>query len=211
VRGRVSVEVAKRVLSGLGYRVVEESIPIVVKGEEVGEADLIVEDEEGRRYAVEVKAGKLSVSGVRQAKVNAKILGLEPMVVARGYADEAARALAEELGVRVVCLADLIAISETDLYLVVKAAVEEVLCEFLLSLRALKEEEVMRTLEAIAESDSFSDAASKLGISVGELGRILGSLRRDNVLPPISGYKSLRAFAAALVTLKRLLEVRKIP
>ncbi|ACB38961.1 restriction endonuclease [Pyrobaculum neutrophilum] len=85
-------------------------------GVEVGEVDILAVDQNGNTYAVEVKAGKVDVSGVRQAYVNAKLIGAKPLVIARGYADENARQLAKELEVEVVLLPDYIFLSIDDLY-----------------------------------------------------------------------------------------------
>lgn len=66
--------------------VLQESVPVMVGDSQVGEADLLVEDATGL-HAVEVKAGKASVSDVRQAKINAEPLGAAPLVIARGFSD----------------------------------------------------------------------------------------------------------------------------
>ena len=44
-------------------------------GVEVGEIDILAVDGNGNTYAVEVKAGKIDISGVRQAYTNAKLIG----------------------------------------------------------------------------------------------------------------------------------------
>jgi len=85
-------------------------------GVEVGEVDILAVDGSGNVYAVEVKAGKIDISGVRQAYTNAKLIGARPLVIARGYAEEGARELAKELGVEVVLLPDYIFLSIDDLY-----------------------------------------------------------------------------------------------
>ncbi|MEZ0319918.1 MAG: restriction endonuclease [Pyrobaculum sp.] len=83
---------------------------------EVGEVDILAVDNKGETYAIEVKAGRVDIAGIRQAYVNAKLIGAKPMVIARGYADEGARELAKELGVEVVLLPDYIFLSIDDLY-----------------------------------------------------------------------------------------------
>ena len=72
-------------------------------GVEVGEVDILAVDGDGNTYAVEVKAGKIDITGIRQAYINAKLIGAKPLVIARGYAEEGARELARELGVEVCC------------------------------------------------------------------------------------------------------------
>jgi predicted RecB family endonuclease len=101
-------------------------------GVEVGEVDILAVDERGEAYAVEVKAGRVDIAGVRQAYVNAKLLGAKPLVIARGYADEGARQLARELGVDVILLPDYVFLSIDDLY----AALTNSLARFLAALAA---------------------------------------------------------------------------
>jgi len=206
VRARTSVEVAKRFLEQHGYRVLREHVPVVLRGVEVGEVDLVVEDSEGRRYAVEVKAGRLSVSGVRQAKVNSELLGLAPLIVARGYSDEAAHILAEELGIKVLCLPDLVAVDEVELYSIVRAALEDTVLELACSLSALEDPGAVEVLRAMASSEGLEQAAKLLGVEVRELEAKLADMRRRGLLPPLVGYRRLRAYASALLTLKRLIQ-----
>ncbi len=85
-------------------------------GVEVGEVDILAVDGDGNTYAVEVKAGKIDITGIRQAYINAKLIGAKPLVIARGYAEEGARELARELGVEVVLLPDYVFLSVDDLY-----------------------------------------------------------------------------------------------
>lgn len=148
---------------------------------EVGEVDLVVRDRStGELYAVEVKAGRLDVSGVRQAYVNAQLLSMKPMVVCRGFADDAAMKLAQELGVRVIQLSDLFVTEATELYTLVRSAVADVLAEYLklllLPLPPLTEKD-LEVLRALAESETMVDAAKRLGFSLEKLGKVIGELR----------------------------------
>lgn len=103
-------------LPALGLSPKTTRLKIFREGVEVGEVDIVAIDEKGDTYAIEVKAGKVDISGVRQAYVNAMLMGAKPLVIARGYADEGARQLAKELGVEVVLLPDYIFLSLDDLY-----------------------------------------------------------------------------------------------
>jgi predicted RecB family endonuclease len=85
-------------------------------GVEIGEVDILATDENGVTYAIEVKAGKVDITSIRQAYVNAKLIGARPLIIARGYADEGARELAKELGVEVILLPDYLFLSVDDLY-----------------------------------------------------------------------------------------------
>jgi len=104
------------ILPALGLQPRALRYKIYRNGVEVGEVDILAVDERGNVYAIEVKAGKVDISGIRQAFVNAKLLGAKPLVIARGYADEGAYELAKELGVEVVLLPDYIFLSLDDLY-----------------------------------------------------------------------------------------------
>mgnify|MGYP001770639131 CR=1 FL=1 len=73
-------------LPALGLTPLAHRYKILKDGVEVGEVDVLAQDSAKRLYAVEIKAGKVDVSGVRQAYINAKLLNATPMVICRGYA-----------------------------------------------------------------------------------------------------------------------------
>jgi predicted RecB family endonuclease len=208
VRGRASVEIAKRVLEGRGCTVVGEGERVELNGLEVGEVDLLAKGPGGELLAVEVKAGAIGVSELKQLFVNALLLGAKPVAVARSASEEA-RALAEKLGIELVELSDLLTVDEEELYAVVKAAVEDALFELLAALPALSDERVARILEAVARSESIEQAAKTLGVGVGELERSLGELRRSGLLPPLAGYARLKACAKALIALRSAMTARQ--
>ena len=190
---RASEAIAESLLEDMGFRVVGRHVRIDVGGVEVGEVDLVAE-RGGVRYAVEVKAGPVDVSGLRQAYVNALLLGAKPLVVARGYADESAEALARRLGVEVLVLPDALPLTPEDVYETVKYAVEEALEEVLDALTRChglggRELEVVR---ALASSETFTDAAQRLGVSVDELGSIVAGLRRKGLLRARGPFSKLR-------------------
>ncbi|MEM4662384.1 MAG: restriction endonuclease, partial [Desulfurococcaceae archaeon] len=126
-----SEKIALGVLEELGYRVLEVGKKIELGGVEVGEIDVIVADSAGELYAVEVKAGKIDVSGIRQAYVNALLVGTRPMVVCKGFADDAAKELAERLGVRVIQLSDVFLVESEEIYTIVREVIEETLTDYL--------------------------------------------------------------------------------
>jgi len=145
LRGSASERIAEEILKALGFEVLERRAPIKIGDKTVAEVDLIVKPPE-RPYAVEVKAGKVDVSSVRQAYANAKALSLEPMVVGSGWANEEARLLAERLGVKYLMFQDLFVSDKEELHLAVRSAVMEVLAKFVLSLEP--SEEACELLEA---------------------------------------------------------------
>lgn len=106
-------------LVDLGYSILGSRVKIESGGVEVGEVDLLVSDAAGTKYAVEVKAGRIDVSGVRQAYVNSVVLGVKPMIVARGFSNDSASQLANELGVRVINLAESVVLGIDELRLAI--------------------------------------------------------------------------------------------
>jgi len=204
VRGRASVEIAKRVLEKRGYTVIDENARIRLNGLEVGEIDLLARGPSGELLAVEVKAGGIGVSELKQLYVNALILNAKPVAVARSASDEA-RALASRLGIELVELSDLLTVDEEELYNVVKSAVEDALFELLTALPAVSDDRIARLLEAVAQGETLEQAARIMGLETGELEKSLGELRRSGLLPPLAGYGRLRAYAKALLALRAAL------
>ncbi|MDT7969592.1 MAG: YraN family protein [Vulcanisaeta sp.] len=98
-------------LSRLGYKVLGRRVKVVVNDVEVGEVDIVAEDGSGVKYAVEVKSGKVDVSAVRQAYVNAKVLNAKPLIVSRGFSNDSSKALADELGVSVINLEEAVVLT----------------------------------------------------------------------------------------------------
>lgn len=205
-RGRSSERIAERLLESLGYTVIERHKRIIMGGVEVGEVDIIARGPEGTGYAVEVKAGRLDVSGVRQAYTNALLLNLKPMVVCKGYADDAARKLAEELGVKVIETGDYYLVSAEELEVIVSEAVSRVIDSYMTALiaptiRLTPEEYAL--LEAVATSYTPSDAARSLGIRVQDLmSRISEMIAKGRLPPKARNYRFLRRWA--LVTLSSM-------
>ncbi len=206
-RWRASERIAEEVLRSLGFEILDKHRKVVVDGVEVGEVDMLARGPGGELYAVEVKAGRVDVTGLRQAYVNAMLLGAKPMVVARGFADEAAEKLAERLGVRVVNLSDVFLVDADELEEVVYEAVSRALSELLSALSRVEELEprYTRLLEAVAGSEGLDEAAEKLGVSVEEAARLLAEARRRGVIPRSArGYAALRAYARLALSLLRL-------
>lgn len=80
----------------MGYRVVETRKKVMLNGVEVGEIDAVVVDEANTLWGVEIKAGRIDVTGIRQAYVNALVAGVKPMVVCKGFADDLLKSLGIE-------------------------------------------------------------------------------------------------------------------
>lgn len=150
-------------LGSLGYSVLGSRVRIESGGVEVGEVDLLVEDPAGVKYAVEVKAGKVDVSGIRQAYTNAVVLGAKPMVVARGFANDSASQLANELGVRVINLAESVVLGIDELRLAIKDALYQFALELIEPVGVAMQREVpIELVDALIECENMACICDKL-------------------------------------------------
>ncbi|MGC8970013.1 MAG: YraN family protein [Conexivisphaera sp.] len=205
-RWRSSERIAARVLEESGFRILEEHRRIVVGGVEVGEVDILAE-REGVVHAVEVKAGRLDVGGVRQAYVNALMLGAKPLVVCKGFSDSAAEVLARELGVQVLRMSDLFLVDQEELEALIREVVEDVAEDLVsfLAAEAAPAAEDLRALEAIARTSDIVEAAGELGVDVGELAKAIESMRSRGILPRWARkYSSVRRAASMALARRRL-------
>ena len=200
----VSLEnIAEEVLARRGFRIISKRYRIKVEGVDIAEVDILAE-KDGERYAVEVKAGRVSVTDLRQVYANAVLLKAKPLIVCRDFSDEAARKTAELLGVEVLFLPEfLVFVTPEELVYSVKSAVKEVLLELLTPPQVELSSEDVRVLKAIAEADSFRDAAVKLGMEISELGRRVAELRKKRVLVG-EDYSSLRLRAILLLSIRKV-------
>jgi len=172
-KGLGAEDVAVSILEKLGYTVLEKRKPVIVGGVKVAEIDLVARDQEGNVLAVEVKSGKASVTDVRQAFSNSKLLKVKPLLVCRGFSDASAASLASELGVRYVLLPEYYLFTFEDFKEVSKEIINDLLTTYLsLDVEEISSEEE-RIVEAIASSNSFTEASAKLNISEEELGKMV--------------------------------------
>ncbi|MCE4598676.1 MAG: YraN family protein [Desulfurococcales archaeon] len=199
---RSSEAIAASILEDLGFNIVELHKRISIEGFDVGEVDIIAE-RDGVYYAVEVKAGMADVSGVRQAYVNALLLSMKPMIVSRGI-DEKALKLAEELGVEVITLPDLIIASVDELRDIVRDAMASIIYELLSVLNScnLINEDDYIIINAIASTPTLHDAANTLGIGVNDVVKRISELRNKGVITGGKDYSSLRLQAMLLILCK---------
>ena len=181
-----SDRIALGVLEELGYRIVETGKKIVLNNVEVGEIDILAMDNNGEIYAVEVKAGRLDVSGVRQAYINALLLNGKPMVICKGFADDSAHELADKLGVKVIELTDIFLVESEEIYTIMKEVVEETLTDYFEIFYGFNFEprqEYMEILNAIYTSQSMEEAASKLNMNISNLAKKIEEMKKNDILP----------------------------
>lgn len=192
-------------LEGLGYMIEKTRHKVMLDGNEVAEVDIIATDPLGEKYGVEVKSGEISVSDVRQAYVSAKLAKVKPMIIGKGFSNEASARLAQELNVKVILLPDYIVLTPEELYEIVRKSVTDVIAQLFEPPPKLedKEKELLREL---ALSSSFSELSKKLNVSEKALGMIFRSLREKGVLPKISrGYNFVKLRALIVLLLHKLL------
>jgi predicted RecB family endonuclease len=183
---------AQIILELEGYTVEKTRHVLSVEGRPVAEIDVVAK-KDGETYYVEVKSGKVSVTDVRQAYTNARLAGVKPLIVARGFSDDAARITAKELGVEVLLIPDYLhLISPEEILQIVEAAVHLTLEKLLPNpVNELSQEE-LQVVRAIALSNTFEEAANKLGIGTHELGRKVSELREKGAITSTSPYRLLR-------------------
>jgi len=181
-RGLSAEELASIILRKLGFEVIEHRKPIIVDGIKIGEVDAVARGPDGERYAVEVKAGKVSVTEVRQAYTNAKVLGLKPLLVCKGFTDESAETLSRTLSVRVIHLPDYFLFGVEELKSILSDIVEGVLMRIfeVLNVEELSKSE-REVIEAISLSSNFKEAALKIGESPEGLARKIAKLRERGI------------------------------
>ncbi len=212
VKGISSERIAKRLLESKGFRVVSTKHFILDKGEKVAEVDIIAEAPTGEQYAVEVKAGKGDVNSLRQVYANSKLCSCKPMLICKGYADEAARKVAKKLKVNVVELSEYYLLLEPEeLESIVKKCVEEVFEThgFLpFSVEITKKDQ--RILKAIAIAKDFDKVAIKLKINRKNLGKIIENLKTRGILPSRSlSFQDLKLCCSSIIARNEILDKLK--
>ncbi len=201
-RWRSSEDIALEYLEELGYKVLERNHKVKIDGVEVGEVDAIVEDSNGEKYAVEVKAGNIDVHGIRQIYVNAEILGYKPLVVAKGYADESAEKLAEELGVKVYTLSDRFIVDAEELETIVYASIRKTLQEILdtITYAPIPTPEERDFLEKIVESKTIKELAEKTNNTIGEVAKKIKRLQNKGIIgKKTRNYQEIRLHAQIIL------------
>ncbi|MET1129187.1 MAG: restriction endonuclease [Thermoproteota archaeon] len=200
-RALASERIALRLLEEMGYTTIETHKKIVINGVEVSEVDAIVKDRNGDIYAVEIKSGRIDVQGIRQAYTNALLVNAKPMVVGRGFSDDAARELAENLGVKVIELEDLFLVDPAELELLIYKTAAEAVAEvihLLFNPRIPVKPGELQILAALSSSGSLHEAAESLNKDIEE---IVAVVRRLKELTPIArtGYAGIQLVSRLLL------------
>lgn len=177
-------------LSRLGFKVVGRRVKVTINGIEVGEVDMVAVDDSGNRYAVEVKSGKVDVSAVRQAYVNAKVLNAKPLIVSRGYSNDSSKALANELNVQVINLEDAVVLTVDELRTVVESVIYEAIGDLINTIFSLASkscnENIRTMMNAVLECNDWNCVCNKLGVNESDCGSLISDVRKELGLGNIS-------------------------
>ena len=204
VKGISGERIAENILKKLGYNILEKNKKVTVAGIEAFEVDFIVEDTNGVEYIVEVKTGKVSVSDLRQLYANSKILNLKPLLVCKGLIDEVAKAVVNELNIKVVPFNEFYLLLEPEeLETIIRSAIKDVLNDYgfypLPPWNIIGKTE-LSIIGKIAVNDTLDEAASKLRIKPSTLGKRIGELRTKGVLPrQPQSYSALQKFCQQIM------------
>ncbi|HDM67011.1 MAG TPA: hypothetical protein ENG62_01315 [Thermoplasmatales archaeon] len=208
-RGVSSERIARRLLESRGFHIIDTNHKIIDGDEKIAEIDILAEDKNGVRYAVEVKAGRGDVAAIRQTYANADLCNCKPMLICKGFSDEAARRVAEKLGVEVVELSEYyLLLDPEELENLIKKCVEEVFeTHGLLPYTTEISEEDKSLLRIIATSSSFREVAEKLSISLEELGDRIKGLTKRGILPQRSlSFRDLKQCSSSILARGEILE-----
>ena len=184
-RGLSSERIAKRLLESRGFHILSTRYSIMEGDEKIAEVDIIAENTNGNRYAIEVKAGRGDVDSIRQTYGNAKLCGYKPLLICKGYADDAARKAALKLNVDVVELSEFYLLMEPEeLECVIKKCVEEVFeTHGFLPYTVQVNEKDRELLKAISTAKDFDEAVGKISANRKELGKKIEDLTTRGILP----------------------------
>ena len=202
VKGLSSERIAKRLLESRGFHVLSTKQVIMEGEEKVAEVDIIVEDSNGEIYAVEVKAGKGDVNSIRQTYANAKLCEYKPMLICKGYSDEAARKAALKLNVKVVELSEYYLLLEPEeLESIIKKCVEEVFeTHGFLPYSTEVDDKDKKLFKAISIAKNFNEAAEKIKINRKELGKKIEDLTTRGILPKRSlSFRDLKKCSSSIL------------
>lgn len=214
VKGLSSERIAKRLLESRGFHILSAKHEIMEGKQKIAEVDILAEDSNGDIYAVEVKSGKGDLNSIRQTYGNAKLSGYKPMLICKGFADEAARKVASKLDVKVIELNEYYLLLEPEeLENIVKKCVEEVFeTHGFLPYSAELNEKDREILRVISVSKDFDEVAEKLKLNRKEFGKKIEDLTKRGILPSRSlSFRDLkRCCTSILARFEIILKLNKI-
>ncbi len=214
VKGLSSERIAKRLLESRGFHILSTKHAIMEGKQKVAEVDILAEDSNGDRYAVEVKSGKGDLNSIRQTYGNAQLSGYKPMLICKQFADDAARKVASKFHVKVIELSEYYLLLEPEeLESIVKKCVEEVFeTHGFLPYSAEIDVKDRKLLRAISVSKDLDEVTKKLNIDRKEFGKKINDLTRRGILPARSlSFRDLkRCCTSVLARFEIILKLNKI-
>ncbi|MEM3575940.1 MAG: YraN family protein [Thermoproteota archaeon] len=205
-KGLSTEDIAISILESLGYSVLERRKQVVVNNVNVAEIDIVARDQEGNLLAIEVKSGKASVTDIRQVFSNSKLINAKPLLICKGFSDSSAISLASELGISYLLLPEYYLFTFEDFKEIAKEIIYEVLSIYLsLEVNSISEED-KKIVDAIANSNTFTEAALKLNTSEENLRRAIVNSGIFNLKEKFN-FSYLRL--QALIIIKKLNEFKR--
>ncbi|MEM0076991.1 MAG: YraN family protein [Thermoproteota archaeon] len=205
-KGLSTEDIAISILESLGYSVLERRKQVVVNNVKVAEIDIVARDQEGNLLAIEVKSGKASVTDIRQVFSNSKLINAKPLLICKGFSDSSAISLASELGISYLLLPEYYLFTFEDFKEIAKEIIYEVLSIYLsLEVNSISEED-KKIVDAIANSNTFTEAALKLNTSEENLRRAIVNSGIFNLKEKFN-FSYLRL--QALIIIKKLNEFKR--
>ncbi|MEM0162467.1 MAG: hypothetical protein QXO62_05335, partial [Thermoproteota archaeon] len=154
----------------------------------------------------EVKSGKASVTDIRQVFSNSKLINAKPLLICKGFSDSSAISLASELGISYLLLPEYYLFTFEDFKEIAKEIIYEVLSIYLsLEVNSISEED-KKIVDAIANSNTFTEAALKLNTSEENLRRAIVNSGIFNLKEKFN-FSYLRL--QALIIIKKLNEFKR--
>ncbi|MGQ4832393.1 MAG: restriction endonuclease [Candidatus Asgardarchaeia archaeon] len=186
IRGASAERIARYILEKIGYKIIKENEIFKIGNVEIAEIDFIAESPNGEKFVVEVKAGDVDVSTIRNIYANAKVLKMKPLIIGRGYSNDAAKKLAEELGVKVVSLSDFfILLDPLELEVIIRGALRDILYEY--GFKPIHFNQVdqadLKKMYALVTSENIEDFLNKTNLTEKEFGKFIQKLKKKGILP----------------------------
>ncbi len=190
-------------LAKIGYKILDKRVKVMINNVEVGEVDILALDDYGRKYAVEVKSGKIDVSGIRQAYINAKIINAIPMIIARGFSNDSAKTLAEELGVKTILLDEVFVLSHDEVKSIIEDVLYDIINEFLTILISTAQFDD-KLIEAVERCDDFSCICREFKFNEDTCQEFIMKLREKINVKRLT-FKKLKTYVKICKVLKYML------
>ncbi len=135
--------------------------------------------------------------------MNAVVAGYKPLVVAKGYADDSARELADKLGVKVIQLSDYFLIEAEELENIIRDTITNTLADFLTIIAEDKQIPPgdLVLLEQIVASPTIKDLSEKLDLHIRDVVKEIKRLQNKGIIPKnAKSYGKVRLYAAMRLT-----------